>query len=69
MTPTVRVLQEGAAIAVLAALVAAVVVSAVAAIALVGGGAGFAAGVLVGAGTAQLLRRPAGQAMARFIDA
>jgi hypothetical protein len=69
MRPPTSTLRECAALVVLAALVAAVVMTALAATTVVGGGLGLAAGLLAGAGTAQVLRRPAGQAIGYLVDA
>ena len=69
MRPPTRSLREYAALVVLAALVAAVALSALAANAVIGGGPGIAAGLVLGVGTAQLLRRPAGQVIGHLVDA
>jgi hypothetical protein len=69
MRPPIRSLREYAALVVLATLVAAVALAALAATTVIGGGPGIAAGLVLGVGTAQLLRRPAGQVIGHLVDA
>jgi hypothetical protein len=69
MRPPIRSLREYAALAVLAALVAAVGLTTLAATTVIGGGPGIAAGIVFGAATAQLLRRPAGNVIGYLVDA
>jgi hypothetical protein len=69
MRPPSRSLREYAALVVLATLVAAVALAALAATTVIGGGPGIAAGLVLGVGTAQLLRRPAGQVIGHLVDA
>jgi hypothetical protein len=55
--------------AILACLLVAVLLPAFAATTAIGGALGVGAGLAVAAGTAQTLRRPAGRAIGRLVDA
>jgi hypothetical protein len=69
MRPPTRSLDEIAAVAILACLLVAVLLPAFAATTVIGGGLGFAVGLTVGLGAGQVLRRPAGRAIGRLVDA
>ena len=64
-----RSARECAAFLVLGAPIAIILATAFTASAAVGGGLGVAAGLTAGAGTAQVLRRPAGRVIGRLVDA
>jgi hypothetical protein len=68
MRPPIRTLRDSAAYLVLFTLLVAIAGIAVAASAAVGGGPGLAAGLMAGACTGQLLRRPAGRAIGHLVD-
>jgi hypothetical protein len=67
MHTTAYPVREYAAFAVLGALLMTVLAAAFAVSAVLGGAPGLVGGLAAGAGTAQLLRRPAGRAIGRLV--
>ncbi len=64
-----RSARECAAFLVLGALIAIIIATALTASVVIGGVLGLAAGLTAGAGTAQVLRRPAGRVIGHLVDA
>jgi hypothetical protein len=67
MRPPTRSLREYAAFLVLGTLLVTILTITFAASVVVGGGLGLLAGLIAGAASAQMLRRPAGRAIGRLV--